>query len=318
VWQAGGALSTSSVAGARKLRVPDMTCAIPSDVTVLDKNRDGYADRIYVGDTCGQAWRVDIANPDMNEWTVTKIAAISSGGPGDIANKRKFLFPPDLVFGTDVVGNYTAVLMGTGDREHPFDAIVVNRFYMFKDRDALDANNPQSGALNSTSVKINSWDGTSPTGSPYADSDLFDATSEVLIDPYDTLGHNGWKLTFLPGEKLISSSVTIAGTTFFNTNQPSGVAESEFCGANLGIARQYLVGFADASPPTSQEEPGTETLADRVTRHEGGGYLPSPVPVVVEIDGKRYQAVVSGTRVVSPPGVPLDARTRLYWYKEID
>src|SRR2546422_8125752 len=94
-----------------------MSCAIPSDVTVLDKNRDGFADRIYAGDTCGQVWRADITAASIDDWSVTKVAAISSSTDTDIANKRKFLFPPDLVFGTDASGNYTAVLIGSGRSE---------------------------------------------------------------------------------------------------------------------------------------------------------------------------------------------------------
>jgi type IV pilus assembly protein PilY1 len=186
VWQAGGGLTTSSTAGARKLNVPDMTCGIPSDVTVLDKNRDGLADRIYVGDTCGQVWRADIANSNMNEWTVTKIASVWTGAANVISGKRKFLFPPDLVFGNDG-SNYTAVLMGSGDREHPFDAVVEDRFYMFKDRDSADAANPQAGATNSSSVKI-SASRPPPPGAVLADADVFDATSAVLVDGTDPLG----------------------------------------------------------------------------------------------------------------------------------
>ncbi|HUG78359.1 MAG TPA: hypothetical protein VML57_12845, partial [Burkholderiales bacterium] len=90
------------------------------------------------------------------------------------------------------------------------------------------------------------------------------------------------------------------------------------CGSNLGIARQYLVSYVDAAATTDLNALGTLSIANRSTIHAGGGYLPSPVPVVVEIDGKRYQAVISGTSVASPPGLTLDARVRTYWYKEID
>ena len=63
---------------------------------------------------------------------------------------------------------------------------------------------------------------------------------------------------------------------------------------------------------------GGITIADRSQEHEGGGYLPSPVPVVVEIDGEKYQAVISGTSVQKPPGLDLEKRTRAFWYKQID
>jgi type IV pilus assembly protein PilY1 len=314
IWQAGAGVTTSSTPRAMKLNVPDMGCAIPSDTTVLDKNRDGLADRIYVGDTCGQVWRADITSSDMTQWTVTKIAAMSSATSTDIANKRKFLFPPDLVFGTDANGFYTAVLIGSGDREHPFDTTVVNRFYMIKDR---DTNDPQTGVPNSSSVKIAGF-GTPPTGAVLTDADVFDATTAALVSGTDPLGLNGWKITLAAGEKVVSSATSVAGSTFFNTNQPSSTAGGGACGSNLGIAREYQVGFADASATADLNGVGGITIADRSTIHAGGGYLPSPVPVVVEIDGKKYQAVISGTSVQTPPGLTLEKRTRQYWYKQID
>lgn len=320
VWKASGNTTTSSSSPLR-LNVPQMDCAIPSDTQVLDKNRDGFADRIYVGDTCGQMWRADISKADMTKWSVTRMARISSvtsSGTTDVADARKFLFPPDLVFGTDGSGNYTAVLLGSGDREHPFDTVVTNRFYMFKDRDSADPSNPQVGAPNNTTVDIAGTYSTPASGSSLVDTDLFDATTTALIDGTDPLGLNGWEITLAAGEKVVSSSATVAGTTFFNTNQPSSTAGGGACGSNLGIAREYEVGFADAAATIDLNASGGLTIADRSTIHAGGGYLPSPVPVVVEIGGKKYQAVISGTSVQTPPGLTLEKRVRAYWYKEVE
>lgn len=220
------------------------------------------------------------------------------------------------MFGTDGVGNYAAVLLGSGDREHAFETVVQNSFYMIKDRDSADPGNPQAGATNVTSVKISGF-GTAPTGdvithlSP-GTTGVFDATN------IEGANDRGWKIHLSAGEKVVSSAVTLSGTTFFNTNQPSATAGGGSCGSNLGIARKYQVGFADASATIDQNASGTVEIADRSTVHPGGGYLPSPVPVVVEIDGKRYQAVISGTSVQSPPGLTLERRTRVYWYKEVE
>jgi type IV pilus assembly protein PilY1 len=52
--------------------------------------------------------------------------------------------------------------------------------------------------------------------------------------------------------------------------------------------------------------------------HAGGGYLPSPVPLVVDINGTKQQGVCSGTSCLTPPGLTLERRTRTYWYKELD
>jgi len=314
VWQAGGGISTAAVPGARRLNVPNMTCAIPSDASVLDMNRDGFADRIYVGDTCGQMWRVDLFGSDMNEWTVTRLATISSSTATEISGKRKFMYAPDLVFGADENGNYTAVLAGTGDREHPFDTIITNRYYMFKDRD--DPLENLRGLRNSTSVKISGFD-TAPGGSSYTDSSLFDATSSA-VDNTNSLSLNGWRITLAAGEKVISTSTSVGGSTFFNTNQPSATAAVGLCASNLGVAREYVVSFATAAATQDLNALGNLTLANRSTVRAGGGYLPSPVPVVVEIDGRKYEAVISGTSVRTPPTPTLDKRVRVYWYKGLD
>lgn len=314
VWQAGGGITTSAIAGARRLNVPNMTCSIPSDTSVLDMNRDGFADRIYVGDTCGQMWRVDLFGADMDEWTVTRIASVSSSTATEISDKRKFMYAPDIVFGTDENGNYTAILAGTGDREHPFDTIITNRYYMFKDRD--DPLENLRGLRNSTSVKISGF-AISPSGSSYTDSSLFDATSSA-VNTTDPLSLNGWRITLAAGEKVISTSTSVGGSTFFNTNQPSATAAAGICSSNLGVAREYVVSFATAAATQDLNALGNLSLANRSTVRAGGGYLPSPVPVVVEIDGRKYEAVISGTSVRTPPTSVLDKRVRVYWYKEVD
>lgn len=314
VWQAGSALTTSATAGARKLRVPGMTCAIPADSSVVDINRDGFADRIYIGDTCGQMWRVNLFGTDIDEWSVTQIASISTSDASDVVNKRKFLFPPDLVFGADSVGNYTAVLNGSGNREHPFDTNIVNEFYMFKDRD--DPTDNLRGAANATTVKISGFV-TVPTGLPYTHLTLFDATTSV-VDSSAPLSLNGWRITLAAGEKVISSATTVGGSTFFNTNQPSATAAAGICTSNLGIAREYIVGFADAAATQDLNALGNLSLANRFSIRAGGGFLPSPVPVLVEIDGQKYEAVISGTSVRTPPTLTLDKRIRVYWYKNVD
>ncbi len=333
LWQVG-----ASPAGAKgdigastdvalNLTHPDMTCAVPSDVTVLDRNRDGFADRLYVGDTCGQVWRAEISDTDPREWKVTRIAGFNEGVNTSIAGKRKFLFPPDLVLSRDtptdsvnLYPSYFSVLLGSGDREHPFDANVQNAFFMVKDR---DKDNTQVGRENKTTRWIGggTLTGTvsSSTDDPIVSSGtatgmgpVFDATNVAGVNDY------GWKIVFASGEKNVGSAVTIAGTTFFNTNQPSSTAGGGACGSNLGIAREYLVAFADAAATTDLNALGSLSIANRSTIHAGGGYLPSPVPVVVEINGQKYQAVISGTSVQTPPGLTLDARLRTYWYRELD
>ena len=111
-----------------------MNFAIPAGVTAYDSNSDGYIDRLYAVDTGANVWRINVDDANKANWTVTKLAAL--GGMG--VNARKFLFAPDVV--SPAPGSsYDSVLVGSGDREHPFDTTVVNRFYMIKDSHALNA-----------------------------------------------------------------------------------------------------------------------------------------------------------------------------------
>jgi Tfp pilus tip-associated adhesin PilY1 len=40
-----------------------MVCELASDPGVFDTNADGYADEVYIGDTCGQLWKFDVSRP---------------------------------------------------------------------------------------------------------------------------------------------------------------------------------------------------------------------------------------------------------------
>ena len=116
----------------------------------------------------------------------------------------------------------------------------------------------------------------------------------------------------------VGAAVAVAGTVFFNTNVPATVAQSQaMCTSNLGIARQYAVSVTDATP-TLGHFGATGGVIHRYTTYAGGGFLPSPVPVTVQIGGRTVQAIISGTSVIPPPGTSLNARVRGFWYREIE
>jgi type IV pilus assembly protein PilY1 len=319
IWAAGGQARPASLpSAATYVQVSGMDCSIPSDVSVL-KNQSGTTiNRGYVGDTCGNVWRLDFGDTSVSNWRATKLASVASTAAA--SGRRKFLFAPDVVFN----GSFDAVLMGSGDREHPFDTTVINRMYMFKDTGTLTS--PVSGNV-STAPPL-SPAGTTPT---IVESAMFDASSDCIqvasacgagVTPADALASltasSGWFVTLANGEKVIGGAVTLAGTTFFNTNLPSASAGGGACGSNLGIAREYQVSFANASSVNDLNPGGGLTLSDRFAVHAGGGYLPTPVPVVVQIGGQTVQAVISGVSVQQAPGATLQSRLRKYWYKEIE
>lgn len=301
LWQAkqGG---TSNKCSGNPCLLAGMTYAIPADVTLVDRNFDGYIDRLYAADTGGNMWRADLepaAGNTPGHWQVSHFASL--GGTG--TTKRKFFFPPDVV----LTRGYDTVFNVTGDREHPLRteqaALIKNRFYMIKDT--------QVGMDGSSWTPV--VDDTSATGDA-APSSLFNASTT----PYDK-SLSGFYINLAnAGEKGVNAPLTVAGKTYFGTNQPEALS-SLSCQPNLGKARSYSVDFM--------------TGASSATVFDGGGLLPSPVygVVTVNVDGQSRQLPFliggggdsgadsrSGLGVQKPEINVNAKKRRTYWYKDTE
>lgn len=309
VWQAGPAASCASPCVATT--VSGMTYAMPSDVSVLDRDRDGSIDRLYAPDLGGNVWRVDLepaAGNDPADWQVSLLASL--GGTG--ATKRKIFYPPDIVPTND----FDAVLVGTGDREHPVAGnqatAIKNRFYMLKDTVTGKTVDAGWSAIE---------DDTSAT-SFNAPSDLFDATATLFDNSQRGFYINLLGLDDLgvpqSGEKVVNAPTTVGGITFFGTNQPLA-PDANTCQANLGTARGYGVDFF--------------TGAHYAVEYDGGGLPPTPVVGVVVLDNGKPRQFCIGCAVDpdKPEGPPCEkssiagcetsslvdpTRTRSYWYEK--
>lgn len=338
IWQAGPLSTVPSAQlspGEIYLTVSAMTYSIPSDVTAIDRDRNGLVDRVYVGDTGGNVWRVDFTDPDPSNWQVHKLASLGFAASQTNADRRKFMFQPSVVSSSDSSGPFDAVLLGSGDREHPFNgygdsahplsAAVTNRFYMLKDRSVsatlpFDPTKqcPAGNTSNSGSFVIT--DSGTPALPVFQDLTSTNLAANSIPGSLDQAC--GWFITLGQGEKVVSSSVTVASITFFNTNQPTPPT-SGVCATNLGIAREYAVNYQNAGAVLNNTGSSTLTLADRSAIHPGGGYLPSPVPVVVNLappggstPAKPIEVICIGTDCKKTPSGVFGARIRTYWYKE--
>ncbi|MEY2261530.1 MULTISPECIES: pilus assembly protein [Rhodanobacter] len=293
--------------------VPKMTYAIPSDITLLDRNGDGYTDRLYTGDLGGNIWRVDLepngygptnSNPPSS-WTVTQIA--SFGGTGTSA--RKFFYPPDVTPST----TFDAVVAASGDREHPLvsnaSSNVVNRFYMMK-----DTNTGASVANGWTTITESML--TDETGAAAGTTTPYSSTS-TTSGFYVTLTH--------AGEKAVNAPLTVAGYTYFGTNTPADPSlNPNMCYPNLGIARGYAINFLT----------GAGLNSNGYIVFDGGGLPPSPVFGLVAVNpdtpnvytpvligggnqtgpGGGNNSSALGSQRVTPPNT--GKRKRTYWFTE--
>jgi type IV pilus assembly protein PilY1 len=342
--------STPSGAGcpgtATCLATAGMTSSIAADVTLVDTNFDGYDDRLYAADTGGNIWRVDLektpgtatAPYPPSSWQVTQLASL--GGTVTTAAPRKFLFAPDVV----LTKNFTAVLAGTGDREHPLlvqtaTYNTVNRFYMVLDTiTGVDSS--------AWTTVVDASDSKGSNAPPQAT--LFDASTTAFnISTSTCSGTGGCKGYYLllnqnaqstasgastKGEQVVNAATTIGGYTYFGTNQPKP-ADPNSCSANLGNARAYKVGFLTGS--------------GGFTNLDGGGLPPSPVAGLVEVPvngtmttvpfllgggGGAISGTIGGGTLTTcsgpdcksslggqKPPIPIPVKKkRTYWYRQID
>lgn len=277
-----------------------MGYSIPSDIAVLKDINTGFARYAYVGDTGGNVWKIDLTDSDTglpsgdsDKWAVTKLASL--GDPSDTnrtgANARRFLYAPDVVR-LDGDEGY-AVLLGSGDREKPFDKVVNNRFYMLKDKNT------------GTTIRCEG-------GSDCDDLDNVTDSTTVNKDK------RGWYFKFVDGEgeKVVGSPVTVHGTTFFPTNKPV-LGDANSCKVDLGAAYMYEVSYLNGAGQLSGE---------RAQALVGGGLPPSPIPVTVQLDPPPGSppgtppslpiVVCSGARCTVAGQSELGRRSFSYWFKE--
>jgi type IV pilus assembly protein PilY1 len=289
-------------AGVHK-QVAGMTFSIAADMAVINSDLDvqNLADRIYAVDLGGNIWRVNISDADPSNWNVGQLAALSASGA---ANQRRFLFPPDVVAFDSTTDS---VLVGSGDREHPFDVTIANRFYMIKDSHAM----------------------TALPATPITETDLVDLTSNTLQDPsasqatLDTINQalkdkSGWFIALATGEKTVTGSTTLGGTTIFATNTPASVSTPGSCTGPLGKALIYGVDFKDATATIDFNLSGTVTQGERSEERVGGGLPPTPIPFSTQIGSNFYEGAITGTQIVQPPTAPIGQRYRVFWNLSVD
>lgn len=302
IWKATHSAGATAYTGSTikaSAAVSGMNYSIPSDLTIMDRNADGFIDRLYAADTGGNIWRVDLepgGNSTPDNWRIYKLAALGCGSGACSAGNtpRKFFYPPEVINTT----NYDAVIAGSGDREHPLyvdlAADKTNRVYLLKD----------------------TYTGNNASGMTAIDQgDLFDANSA----PWDG-SLSGYKIALAAGEKVVNAPLVAAGYVYFGTNQPAAPSANS-CTSNLGVARGYRL------------QPFTGSYNSVV--FAGGGLPPSPVSGVVNIVtatgiklvpfligggnpdcvGSDCTSALGGQKpVISVP----TSRTRTYWYQEID
>uniref|UniRef100_UPI003559AB71 pilus assembly protein n=1 Tax=Sulfuricaulis sp. TaxID=2003553 RepID=UPI003559AB71 len=324
----GARLWWASSDSSADLVLTNMQYSIPSDLAVNDTNGDGRTDRLYVGDTGGQLWRIDLATNlgTGSNGSTSGFVFADVGCTGDTRmscsattkqNRRKFFYPPDVAPVEDSTFSSTAlydlVTIGSGDREDPLDLLttnltpvqeaVHNRIYAFRDVNYI------TGAPATTPSAI-------------TETTMFNATVDTLADSTSSgyaaalaaiKAAKGWYIDLqelnnisLPnglstnwvGEKVLAKTTIFEGVLYVTTFTPSNdTSATATCAASEGTAKVYALNFLDATP-------GVDLNGDLVPDRSNtiGGGIPSEVVIVVRSGGTTGLVNVSG----GSTQVPLD------------
>ncbi|MDH3468756.1 MAG: PilC/PilY family type IV pilus protein, partial [Gammaproteobacteria bacterium] len=355
----GGTAAT----GTYDLVVPDMEFSIPTDLALLDSNADGETDRLYFGDTGGQVWRVDLGDQldkvsgnQTGGTAVGKLADVSCAAGTRVAcnstavqDRRKFLHAPDVAQVRDnnfsVTAEYDIVTIVSGDRADPLDQqtegvatpatpveAVHQRLYVFRDYLVADTvngtNYPQCVSGGSLST----------CAAPLDESDLFDATDNVLQDETSAsfptavaalIDSTGWYIdleedtaittpagnsTWI-GEKGLARPVIFDETIFATTYVPANDQTAlQTCTAREGLGRLYGLNLLKATAMVDFDESGGDpTDADRSI--DLGGGIPSELVVVIREGGVTGLVGVSGGTAAPPLDSELP-RFTTFWYMD--
>ncbi len=249
--------------------------SVPSTVSAL-VTPAGIIDRLYVGDTGGAVWRVDLPeseggddNHRKDHWTITKLADLGfdAAEPGGAASAdRRFFHAPDIVHSYDKFGDFDGILIESGNREDPNETLVENALFYLKDRRTTT-----DGAL------VRAENNVSNPAGRFHYTDLADQTACILgtentgEDDNPACGDrslkSGWILRFVePGEKGLSTPLTDGGRVFASTFIPG---DATACSGRQGRGLLHVLHLADAT-----------AVANAQRQYELGPGIPSAaVPV---------------------------------------
>ncbi len=220
----------------------------PSEPAAVDLDQDSYLDTIYIGNTAGYMYKVDVSEPVVLEEDVT-VNNWACGSPpcaetvDRIMDSRWEPFPifstlgrpiyhaPSIIFVPELAR--FAVAFGTGDREDLWsDDLLDGRFYVLLDDDLKpDPLDPTDLPFNESELQ----------GFVANDPSTGSSEADLLADPNGSF-RAGYYLRLENTERVITKSFGLSGVIFFSSylptvNEPS---QSGTC-ASTGNSRLYSV-----------------------------------------------------------------------------
>jgi len=251
-----------------------LTDSVPSNIRVVDIDRDGSIDRLYFGDMGGNVWRADL-NVDNFDDDVSlhdvksdaRLYKFASLGKNSGKDTRKFFYEPDVSLFKHKGQFVTLVTIGSGYRSHPNNTQIKDRLFVLSDENAMNIPKTSPQAL------------TDATG-----SDL--AKSSALAGKDFLPKYKGWykDLTNGTGEKSLSTPLVfrdkVIFTTFGLNNTPVETGGIGSCTTKTNnFARAYTLDLMTGSATVDLDGDGIVTDKDESILIGYGEIPDSPKPV---------------------------------------
>jgi type IV pilus assembly protein PilY1 len=240
IWKAvfGQISSTSLTSTNTRFEHAQLIDSIPSTVAAL-KTPGGNIHRLYVGDTGGAIWRVDlpVGNDADNidhrreSWFISKFAELGTDG---LVSDRRFFHPPDLIQSKENSGApFDGLLISSGNRADPNETEVLNYHFYLKDAQIVSGH---PAVRTRQPLRISDIS---------AQSDLADITACAASEHNALIGgcaaslDRGWMIKMLrPGEKGLATPLVDGGKVYFTSYVP---ARLDGCRASEGKSSVYVV-----------------------------------------------------------------------------
>jgi type IV pilus assembly protein PilY1 len=267
----------------------DMQYSIPARVSVIDRENDGLADHMYVVDTGGQMFRLDINHGEGVSDLVSGGLLADFGGASEVDNRR-FYYGPDVSEISLAKEHYYAVALGSGYRAHPLNSTINDHFYMLKDSGVFTLDESGNYSFPEAAFVI---------------SDMYDATDHLLTSSdveQQALEANlfassaGWMIRLgSGGEKVLASPLILDYQVLFTTYLPA-TASSSICAPPTGNSRAYLVNLINGNAVADLNNDGETLNDDRYAELKQTGIAPDTKILIEDIVNP---VVCLGTECVS-------------------
>ena len=311
--------------------------SMAGDVAPLDTDFDGYVDRLYVGDTGGQMWRIsdygsDLnpkINPDISKWYGKIIFRANSGADG--SNGRKIFYRPSVVIDNGYIGVY----FGTGDRAHPLNTAVVDRLYaVFDKQQHTSENTNESDMVDVTADYLQAAAGTTAETCTSTSNDI-----NCILQRLTDTSNKGWYIRMdtnygaLEGEKILAPALVFNKVAYFTSYTPNAsttvIESADDCAGNLGTSRtwgiDYHTGEAVFNFDTTNDttdgvtnERAMNTDGDVVMNYQDrfqtlGVGIPSGLVMVINAEGDAQVLIGCGGGVCPGESLPGGTVFPIYW-----